>query len=204
MKARKSRLFWTDKPRVRLYFGSRSLLRYSDFLPHAGWLIFDGRGNLSVNEALGTDWPKIGRVRHLSILSAGNFVSSRFDRFANLEELEFFELFLEDTEFLTILPRLKTLRLIESELADWNALQYAKLEKLYIGGASVAGAVCEESEAIVAGASTVFLDMDCIEATEKLGYAKLDYVDTWGVELWERGEVEALNADLDAWRPTRQ
>ena len=110
------------------------MLRYSDMLPEVGWLILDARSDLGINDALGADWRGIERIRRLSIVSAGNFVASKLGRFKGLQEIDFVELFVEDTEFFSLLRRLKVVRLIDSELADWGSLDYGEVEKLYIAG----------------------------------------------------------------------
>jgi hypothetical protein len=196
LKARKSMYFWKESPRSRLYVGSRGLLRYSDSLPQVGWLVLDGRDKLGVNEALATDWRATDRITRLSMVSAGNFQASKLERFKSLREIDFAESFVDEAEFLSFLRRLKIMRLVDSELADWRTLQYGELSRLYIAGTSVVEAVYHEIEVIMGGASKVFLDLDCIRGIEGLEGTRFEHFDTWGIQVWAENEVSALKEEL--------
>ena len=171
-------------------------MRYADALPEVGWLILDGRGGLVINDALGTDWRGVERIRRLTIIAAGNFVASKLKKFRSLQEIDFLESFVEDTEFFSLLRRLKTVRLVDSELADWASLEYGEVERLYIAGESVVEAVYHESDLIMRGAAKVLLGLDCIRGIERLEGARFEHFDTWGIDLWQEDEIRALREEL--------
>ncbi len=195
LRARNSSYFYKSRPRRRLYVGTKSLLRHTDLLPEVGWLVLDGRGGLSISDALGSEWKGTDRIKRISIISAGELVGSKFERFDGLEEVDFVESFVDDAEFLSFASGVKVLRLIDSELANWESLEYGGDLKLYMSGKSVGEALYHEGDMIRQSVATLYVGMDSIRGMEMLGGAKGDF-DTWGIELWREEEIAGLKREL--------
>jgi hypothetical protein len=195
LKSKASTYFWKREGGGSLYVASDGLLPYVDVLPISRRILFDGTRGLDMGSALRAEWRSQSRITDIILVEPSEFVFSMLGGFNGLKTLTFVRAFIDDFGGCGTLRRLKTIRLIDSEVADWQSLEYTDIDNLYLSGATTAAQVYHDSVDIRTFAKNVYVSNGFIWEIERLQARHGFDRDTWKVQTWAEGDVKAFEEE---------